>query len=220
MSTQTLSTQEEWEVTMPTTATRDPRSDHLLTTENSALVFIDYQPGLVDGTYSIEHDVLINNVVAMAKAAKMYDLPIVLSTVGVDAGFQQPTIPELLDVLGDVTTVDRDVVDAWDSAEFRAAIEATGRKKIVMAALWTEVCLVYPALDMLLEGYEIYALSDVSGGTTVDAHERGMQRLIQAGAVPVTWEAVMAELGRLGSYDISGFVDIMTEHLPKSVPQR
>jgi nicotinamidase-related amidase len=87
-----------------------------------------------------------------------------------------------------------------------------------MAALWTEVCLVYPALDMLLEGYEIYALSDVSGGTTVDAHERGMQRLIQAGAVPVTWEAVMAELGRLASYDISGFVDIMNEHLPLSVP--
>lgn len=204
---------------MSTTVARDPKTDHLLTTENSALVFIDYQPGLVDGTFSIERDVLINNVVAMAKAAKMYDLPVVLSTVGVDAGFQQPTIPELQDILSDVTAIDRNTVDAWDSAEFRAAIEATGRKKIIMAALWTEVCLVYPALDMLLEGYEIYALSDVSGGTTLDAHERGMERLIQAGAVPVTWEAVMAELGRLASYDISGFVDIMNEHLPKSVPQ-
>jgi nicotinamidase-related amidase len=204
---------------MSTTLTRDPKTDHLLTAENSALVFIDYQPGLVNGTYSIEHDVLINNVVAMAKAAKMYDLPVVLSTVGVDAGYQQPTIPELQNIIPDITAVDRDTVDAWDSAEFRAAIEATGRKKIIMAALWTEVCLVYPALDMLLQGYEIYALSDVSGGTTVDAHERGMQRLIQAGAVPVTWEAVMAELGRLASYDISGFVDIMNEHLPKSVPQ-
>jgi nicotinamidase-related amidase len=204
---------------MSTTLTRDPKTDHLLTAENSALVFIDYQPGLVDGTYSIEHDVLINNVVAMAKAAKMYDLPVVLSTVGVDAGYQQPTIPELQNILSDIAAVDRDTVDAWDYAEFRSAIEATGRKKIIMAALWTEVCLVYPALDMLLQGYEIYALSDVSGGTTVDAHERGMQRLIQAGAVPVTWEAVMAELGRLASYDISGFVDIMNEHLPKSVPQ-
>jgi nicotinamidase-related amidase len=204
---------------MSTTLTRDPKTDHLLTTENSALVLIDYQPGLVDGTYSIEHDVLINNVVAMAKAAKMYDLPVLLSTVGVDAGYQEPTIPELQNIIPDITAVDRDTVDAWDSAEFRAAIEATGRKKIIMAALWTEVCLVYPALDMLLEGYEIYALSDVSGGTTVDAHERGMQRLMQAGAIPVTWEAVMAELGRLASYDISGFVDIMNEHLPKSVPQ-
>jgi nicotinamidase-related amidase len=199
--------------------TRDPKTDHLLTTENSALVFIDYQPGLVDGTFSIEHDVLINNVVAMAKAAKMYDLPVVLSTVGVDAGFQQQTIPELQNVLSDVVAIDRHTGDAWDTAEFRSEFVATGRKKIIMAALWTEVCLVYPALDMLLEGYEIYALSDVSGGTTVDAHERGMQRLIQAGAIPVTWEAVMAEIGRLASYDMGGFVDIMTEHLPKSVPQ-
>lgn len=204
---------------MSTTPTRDPKTDHLLTTENSALVFIDYQPGLVDGTFSIERDVLINNVVAMAKAAKMFDLPVVVSTVGVDAGFQQPTIPELQAILPDVAPIDRNTVDAWDTAEFRAAIEATGRKKIIMAALWTEVCLVYPALDMLLEGYEIYALSDVSGGTTVDAHERGMQRLVQAGAVPVTWEAVMAELGRLASYDMAGFVEIMTEHLPKSLPR-
>ena len=110
---------------MATTLTRDPKTDHLLTAENSALVFIDYQPGLVDGTYSIEHDVLVNNVVAMAKAAKMYDLPVVLSTVGVDAGYQQPTIPELQAILSDVTAVDRNTVDAWDSAEFRAAIEAT-----------------------------------------------------------------------------------------------
>ena len=205
---------------MTTTTTRDPKTDHLLTPENSALVFIDYQPGLVDGTFSIEHDVLINNVVAMAKAAKMYDMPVVLSTIGVGAGYQQDTIPELKKLLTDVETIDRHTVDAWDSAEFRAAIEATGRKKIIMAALWTEVCLVYPGLDMLLEGYEIYALSDVSGGTTLDDHERGMERIIQAGAVPVTWEAVMAELGRLGSYDISGFVNIMTEHLPKSVPQK
>lgn len=203
---------------MPTTIARDPKTDHLLSPQNSALVLIDYQPGLVDGTFSIERDVLINNVEAMAKAAKLYDLPVVLSTVGVNAGFQQPTIPELADVLTDVPAIDRDTVDAWDSADFRAAVQATGRKKIIMAALWTEVCLVYPALDMLLEGYEIYALSDVSGGTTVDAHERGMQRLMQAGAIPVTWEAVMAELGRLGSYDVSGFVDIMTEHLPNSVP--
>ena len=203
---------------MTITHSRDPQTDHLLTVENSVLVFIDYQPSLIDGTHSINHEVLLNNVVATAKVARMYGLPVVLSTVGVDAGFQQPTIHELSDILPDVTPIDRNTVDAWDSAEFRTAIEATGRKKIIMAALWTEVCLVYPALDMLLEGYEIYALADVSGGTTPDAHERGMQRLLQTGAIPVTWEAVMAELGRLASYDISGFVDIMNEHLPKSVP--
>ncbi|MCY3599166.1 MAG: hydrolase [Gemmatimonadetes bacterium] len=199
-------------------ATRDPRTDHLLSPENSALVLIDYQPSLVAGTHSIERPVLVNNVVAMAKAAKLYDLPTVLSTIGVAAGYQEDTIPELREILAGVETIDRSTVDAWDTPAFREAVEATGRRRIIMAALWTEVCLAYPALDMLREGYEIYALSDVSGGTTLDAHERGMQRLIQAGAVPVTWEAVMAELGRLGSYDVGGFVEIMNEHLPGSVP--
>ena len=202
---------------MPATA-RDPKTDHLLSPENSALVLIDYQPSLVAGTHSIERGVLVNNVVAMAKAARLYDLPTILSTIGVAAGYQEDTIPELREVLPGVAAIDRHTVDAWDTPAFREAVEATGRRKIIMAALWTEVCLAYPALDMLLEGYEIYALSDVSGGTTLDAHERGMQRLIQAGAVPVTWEAVMAELGRIGSYDVGGFVGIMNEHLPGSVP--
>ena len=198
--------------------TRDPRNDHLLSPENSALVLIDYQPSLVAGTHSIERAVLVNNVVAMAKAARLYNLPTILSTVGVTAGYQQDTIPELREVLADVSPIDRNTVDAWDTPAFREAVEATGRRKIIMGALWTEVCLAYPALNLLIESYEIYALSDVSGGTTLDAHERGMQRLIQAGAVPVTWEAVMAELGRLGSYDIGGFIQIMNEHLPRSVP--
>jgi nicotinamidase-related amidase len=202
-----------------TTLNRDAKTDYLLTPENSALVLIDYQPGLIEGTNSIDRDVLLNNVVAIAKTAMMYELPVVLSTVGVEAGYQQDTIPELKDLLAGVETIDRHTVDAWDSPEFRAAVEATGRRKIIMGALWTEVCLVYPALDMLREGYDIYAVSDVSGGTTLDAHERGMQRMIQAGAVPATWEAVMAELGRLGSYDVAEFVEIMNEHLPKSLPR-
>ena len=96
---------------------------------------------------------------------------------------------------------------------------ATGRRKLIMAGLWTEVCLVFPALDLLNEGYQVYAVSDASGGTSVDAHERGMQRIIQAGAVPVTWEAVMAELARLNieDYDMNGFMELMNVHLPKSV---
>lgn len=199
---------------------RDPKSDHLLTAQNSALVLIDFQPGLIEGTASISRDNLINNVVALAKTGKMYDLPIVLSTIAVKAGYQQDTIPEVRDVLPGVVTVDRGKVNAWEEPDFRKAVEATGRKKLIMAALWTEVCLAYPALDLLKEGYEVYAVSDASGGTTADAHHRGMQRLIQAGAVPVTWEAVMAELGRLGEdgYDKGQFVAIMNEHLPKSLP--
>ena len=202
---------------MTTQLSRDPTTDHLLTPENAALLLIDYQPQLVDGTRSINREALINNVVAMAKTAKMFDLPVVLSTIGVGAGYQEDTIEELRAVLSDVETIDRTAVNAWEQEEFRAAVESTGRRKLIIGALWTEVCLVFPALDLLREGYEVYALSDASGGTSVDAHERGMQRVIQAGAVPVTWEAVMAELGRLFKGDYVGrFVEIMQEHLPKS----
>ena len=198
---------------------RDPKTDHLLTPQNSALVLIDYQPGLIEGTNSVDRDILINNVIAMAKTGKMYDLPIILSTIMVESGFQQDTIPELKSILMDTVSIDRTHVNAWEQPEFREAIEKTGRKKLIMAGLWTEVCLAFPALDLLYEGYEVYALSDVSGGTTVDAHERSMQRLIQAGAVPVTWEAVMSELGRLNKegYDMGTFVEILDEHLPASV---
>ena len=196
---------------------RDPKTDHLLTPENSALLLIDYQPALVSGTRSIDRKALINNVVALAKAAKMFDLPIVLSTIGVNAGYQEETIEELQAVLPDVEPIDRTAVNAWEQEEFRSAVEATGRRKLLIAALWTEVCLVFPALDMLGNGYEVYAVSDASGGTSVDAHERGMQRVVQAGAVPVTWEAVMAELARLHEGDyVQSFVQIMQEHLPKS----
>ncbi len=202
---------------MTTQKTRDPKTDHLLTSENAALILIDYQPQLVDGAKSIDREVLINNVVAMAKGAKMFDLPIVLSTVGVNAGYQEDTIEELQAVLSDVETIDRTAVNAWEQEEFRAAVEATRRRKLIMGGLWTEVCLVFPALDLLREGYEVYALSDASGGTSADAHERGMQRVIQAGGAPVTWEAVMAEMGRLHKGDYIGrFIQIMNEHLPKS----
>ncbi|MBV7338177.1 hydrolase [Chloroflexi bacterium TSY] len=198
--------------------TRDPKTDHLLTSENAALVLIDYQPGLIDGTKSIERNILINNVVALTKTAKMFNMPVVLSTVGVNAGYQEDTIDEIKSLLPGVETVDRTHVNAWEEEAFVEAIKATGRRKLIMGALWTEVCLVFPALDLVKEGYEVYAVSDVSGGTSVDAHERGMQRMIQAGVVPVTWEAVMAELGRLyqGDY-VSTFVQIMNEHLPQSV---
>ncbi len=202
---------------MTTQAKRDPKIDHLLTSENAALLLIDYQPGLIDGTKSISREALVNNVVALTKAAKMFNLPIVLSTIGVTAGYQEDTIKEIKSLLSDIQTTDRKAVNAWEEAGFREAVEATGRKKLLVAALWTEVCLVFPALDLLRDGFEVYAVSDASGGTSVDAHERGMQRVIQAGAVPVTWEAVMAELGRLyeGDY-IMDFVQIMEEHLPKS----
>ncbi len=199
--------------------TRDPTTDHLLTPENSALVLIDFQPGLIDGTKSVSREILINNVVALAKTGALFRLPVVLSTVGVSAGYQEDTIAELKSVLPGIPTVDRSKVNAWEEPAFREAVVAAGRQKLIMAGLWTEVCLVFPALDLLNEGYQVYAVSDASGGTSADAHERGMQRIIQAGAVPVTWEAVMAELGRLNmaDYDMNGFIELMEVHLPRSV---
>ena len=154
---------------------------------------------------------------ALTKAATMFDLPIVLSTIGVGAGYQGDTVEELRKLLPDVIAIDRKAVNAWEEEAFRSAVEATGRRKLIIAALWTEVCLVFPALDLLMDGYEVYAVSDASGGTSVDAHERAMQRMVQAGAAPVTWEAVMAELARLYKGDFVGrFVQIMNEHLPGS----
>ncbi len=196
---------------------RDPKTDHLLTPENAALILIDYMEDTVAGVRSIDRAILINNVVALAKVAKLFDLPIVLSTVGVQSGFRPDTVQELRAVLPDVKPIDRTTTNAWEDEEFRAAVKATGRHKLIMAALWTEVCLAFPALDLLKEGYEVYAVSDAVGGSSVDAHERGMQRVIQAGAVPVTWEAVMAELQRLHTRDtVQGFLKIMQEYLPKS----
>ncbi len=204
---------------MTTQIARDPKTDHLLTPENSALILIDFQPGLVDGTRSVGREILVNNVVALAKTGSLFRLPIVLSTVAVTAGYQEDTIAELKSALPDVPTVDRFKVNAWEEPAFREAVIATGRRKLIMAGLWTEVCLLFPALDLLNEGYQVYAVSDASGGTSVDAHERGMQRIIQAGAVPVTWEAVMAELARLNieDYDMNGFMELMNVHLPKSI---
>ena len=204
---------------MNTQATRNAKTDHLLTPENSALILIDFQPGLIDGVKSVKREILINNVEALAKTGILFRLPIVLSTVGVSAGYQEDTIVELKSVLAKTPTIDRSKVNAWEEPAFRSAVEDTGRRKLIMAGLWTEVCLVFPALDLLNEGYQIYAVSDASGGTSTDAHERGMQRIIQAGATPVTWEAVMAELGRLNmaDYDMNGFIELMNAHLPKSV---
>ncbi len=204
---------------MTTQIARDPKTDHMLTPENSALILIDFQPGLIDGTTSVSRDILVNNVVALARTGRLFQLPIVLSTIAVNAGYQEDTITELQSVLSDVPAVDRSKVNAWEELAFREAVVATGRHKLIMAGLWTEVCLVFPALDLLNEGYQVYAVSDASGGTSADAHERGMQRIIQAGAVPVTWEAVMAELGRLNmaDYDMNEFMELMNVYLPRSV---
>jgi len=191
---------------------RDPRQDHLLTPQNAALVIIDFQPVQVHSLASgIDKRLLVANITAVAKAAKLYGLPIVLSTVNVSTGRNEPTIHQLREVLGDVEAIDRTAINAWEDADFVAAVEATGRKKLIMAALWTEVCLVFPALDAMAAGYDVYPVVDAVGGTSEVAHRAGLERLVQAGAKPTSWVQLVCELQRDWNRDatVRGFADIV-----------
>jgi nicotinamidase-related amidase len=174
---------------------RDPLADHLLTPRNSALVVIDYQPSQFQTVSSIDHEVLLRNIVSVARTAKTFGLPIVLSTVNVANG-QGPTVPELKDVLADNVEIDRTQINAWEDVEFRQAVEATGRRKLIMTALWTEVCLTFPSLDLLGAGYDVYPVVDAVGGTSLEAHRAGIERIMQAGAQPIGWVSLACELQR------------------------
>jgi len=193
------------------TKPRDPHADPMLTPQNAALVIIDFQPVQVTSIASMERRELVANITAVARTAKLFGLPIVLSTVNVGTGRNQPTIHQLTEVLGPVEAIDRTSINAWEDADFVAAVEATGRKKLVMAALWTEVCLVFPALDALRAGYEVYPVVDAVAGTSKAAHEAGLQRILQAGGQPTTWVQLVCELqrdwNRVGT--APGFADIV-----------
>lgn len=197
-------------MTSPATI-RNPAEDHMLTPGNAALVIIDFQPVQVASIVSMERRQLIANVVAVARTAKLYGLPVVLSTVNVETGRNQPTIHQLTDVLSGVTALDRTSINAWEDVEFAAAVRATGRKKLIMVALWTEVCLVFPALDALHEGFEVYPVVDAVGGTSEEAHRAGLQRIVQAGAKPITWIQLACELQRDWKREatVPGFAEIV-----------
>src|ERR1700689_4712159 len=182
-------------IQMTSEPTRDPMTDALLTPKNAALLVIDYQPSQIGTVRSMDHDLLLDNIVSVARIARTYDLPIVLSTVNVANG-QGPTLPELKAVLSDNQEIDRTQINSWEDAEFRRAVEATGRKKLIMAALWTEVCLTFPTLDALREGFEVYPVVDAVGGTSPEAHRAGLERIVQAGAQPIGWVSLACELQR------------------------
>jgi nicotinamidase-related amidase len=175
---------------------RDPLADHLLTPQNAAVVVIDFQPVQVASIQSRPKRELVANITALARIARLYELPVVLSTVNVKTGRNQPTIYQITNVLSGVQAFDRTSINAWEDEDFVRAVKATGRKKLIMAALWTEVCLVHPALDAIKDGFEIYPVIDCVGGTSPEAHELGIQRLVQAGAKPVSWVQVICELQR------------------------
>ncbi|ELX09458.1 isochorismatase hydrolase [Janthinobacterium sp. HH01] len=189
---------------------RDPATDHLLTPQNSAFVIIDYQPVQVNSIASMDRQLLINNIVGASKAAVAYGLPIIHSTVNVKTGLNKPPIPQLRKVLGDYPTIDRTTINSWEDVEFRQAVQATGRKKLIMTALWTEACLTFPALDALKAGYEVYVVADAVGGTSVAAHEMALRRIEQAGGKLISTVQLFCELQRdwKRSDTVPAFIDL------------
>src|SRR5579864_1831850 len=168
----------------------------VLTPENCQLIFIDQQPQMAFGVQSIDRQVLKNNVVALAKAAKVFNIPTTITTVESES-FSGFTYPELLDVFPGQKVLERTSMNSWDDQKVRDSLAANGRKKVVVAGLWTEVCNNTFALCAMAEGdYEIYMVADASGGTSKDAHDYAMQRMIQAGVIPMTWQQVLLEWQR------------------------
>ena len=189
---------------------RNPVTDHLLTPQNAALVLIDFQPSQLRPVTSIDHDLLVDNIVSVARLAKTFELPIVLSTINVASGMK-PTLPELKSVLSTSLEIDRSEINAWENGEFRHAVERTGRKKLVLVALWTEASLAFPALDAMPDGYEIYPVVDAVGGTSLEAHRAGLERIVRAGGQPIGWVSLACELQRdWARFDtVSDVVDIV-----------
>jgi nicotinamidase-related amidase len=167
----------------------------LYTPEDSAVVFIDHQPQMIFGVANIDRATLINNVTLLAKVAKEYNVPAVLTAVETES-FSGYIWPQLLDVFPGHKVVERTSMNSWDDAGFRAAIEATGRKNIIMTGLWTEVCVTWPTVEMLGEGYNIYVVDDCCGATSPAAHEAALSRMVQAGAIRTTTIAALLEWQR------------------------
>jgi nicotinamidase-related amidase len=175
---------------------RDPLGDQLLTPQNAALVVIDYQPDQFAAVRSMDPGLLLENIVSTVRTAKAFGVPIVHSTVNVASGRGQPTVPELAELLEEYPPIDRTTLNAWEDADFLAAVRATGRRKLILCALWTEICMTFPALDALQEGYGVYPVVDAIGGTSEEAHRAGLERVVQAGGQPISWVALACELQR------------------------
>lgn len=190
---------------------RDPKSDHLLTPENAALILIDYQEVQVHSIGSMKPHELVRNVAVVTEAAKNYGMPIVLSTVN---GAQGGTIKQVKDLIPDIPEIDRTTINSWEDEAFRDAVRETKRKKLVVLGLWTEACLAFPVLDLLKEGYEVYTICDAVGGTGTYAHEMALRRMISAGLQPSSVAQFLCELQRdwareeTVKYMVKGLTDI------------
>lgn len=167
----------------------------LLTPSNHTLVLIDYQPQMLFGVASMERQSLKNNAVALAKSASSFGVPTILTTVESES-FSGYMFPELLDVFPKNGLYERSSMNTWDDAKIKAEVKRLARPKLVLAGLWTEVCINMPALEAMKDGYEVYVVEDACGGTSPGAHAASMQRMAQAGAVPITWQQYLLELQR------------------------
>lgn len=197
---------------------RDQIADHLITPQNAALVLIDYQPAQFSTVRSMDPKVLLKNIVSTVRSVQAFEVPIVHSTVNVASGQVPPTVPELAALLKNNPPIDRTTVNSWEDVDFVKAVRATGRRKLIFCALWTEVCMAFAALDAMREGYEVYPVVDAIAGTSVEAHRAGLERVAQAGAQPISWVSLACELQRdwARAATVPAVVEIvLTERLTK-----
>ncbi|MER6016882.1 MULTISPECIES: hydrolase [Streptomyces] len=184
----------------------------LLTPEESVLVLIDHQPFQFANLNSHEPTMIVNNVVGLAKAAKVYDVPTILTTVLEERGGL--IVQGIQDVFPEQKPIDRTFINTWQDERVVDAVKATGRKKLILAGLWTEICLAMPAIQAAGEGFEVYAVTDASGGVSAEAHDMAVRRMVQAGVVPITWLAVMGEWQRDWAREetIPGAAEVQAQH--------
>src|SRR3981189_876578 len=168
--------------------------DALLTPENCAVLLIDHQPSQLANVNSHEPTMVINNVTALAKTAKAYGVPTILTTINSKRGGE--ILKQIQSVFPDQKPIDRSFINSWEDRRVVEAVKNTGRKKLVIAALWSEMCLAQPAIHAMGEGYDVYAVTDASGGVSAEAHDMAIRRLAAAGAQPITWLGMAGELQR------------------------
>jgi len=193
----------------------------MLARTNCAVALIDFQPAMFAGVHSHDRTTIVQNVQILAKATKLFRVPMILSTVAAQS-FSGAMLPEITSLFPDQKPIDRISINSWLDQNFKAAVEKMGRRKIVVAGLWTEACVMFPTLDLLQAGYEVYVPTDACGDITEEAHERAVQRLVQSGAVPITSLQFLFELqqdwGRVETYE--GCMDIMKAHSPYGIEVR
>lgn len=168
----------------------------LITADNCVLAFIDHQPQMSFGVGSgIDRQLLMNNVLMLARGAKEFGVPVILTTVETES-FSGAMWPQLLDIFPGQQPIERTGMNSWDTPAFRDAVAATGRKNVLLSGLWTEVCITWPALNMLAAGFNVYVVEDACAGTSPAAHDASLARMTQAGVVRMTSLATVLEFQR------------------------